>query len=110
MPRDLLPTSEVDELGVIHLARNNGWVNLWNPVIASCIRSNHDISWIPTVAKALCLIYYTTNYATKDDVSLYQMLVKAVLLKQLIERAKATLTLDATDIRIRNKDMDQFAL
>lgn len=71
MPRDLLPTSEVDELGAIHMARNHGWVNPWNPVIASCIRSNHDISWIPTVAKALCLIHYTTNYATKDDVSPY---------------------------------------
>ena len=27
MPRELQPSSEVDELGVIHLARNNGWVN-----------------------------------------------------------------------------------
>ncbi|PVH76112.1 hypothetical protein DL98DRAFT_382297, partial [Cadophora sp. DSE1049] len=67
--------SEVDELGVIYLARNHGWVNPWNPVIASCIRSNYDISWIPTVAKAVCFIYYITNYATKDDVSPYQMLV-----------------------------------
>lgn len=33
------------------------------------IRSNQDISWIPTVAKALYLIYYITNYATKDDIS-----------------------------------------
>jgi hypothetical protein len=69
MPRDLLPNSEVDEFGVIHLARNHGWVNPWNPAIASCIRSNQDISWIPTVAKALCLIYYVTNYAVEDDCS-----------------------------------------
>jgi hypothetical protein len=110
MPRELRPNSEVDELGVIHLARNNGWVNPWNPAIASCIRSNQDISWIPTVVKALCLIYYITNYATKDDVSPYQMLVKAALLKQSIEKAKATLTPDANDLRIRKKDMDQFAL
>jgi hypothetical protein len=78
--------------------------------MASCIRSNQDISWIPTVAKALCLIYYITNYATKDDVSPYQMLVKAALLKQSIEKAKATLTPDANDLRMRRKDMDQFAL
>ncbi|KAH7305355.1 hypothetical protein BKA65DRAFT_415803 [Rhexocercosporidium sp. MPI-PUGE-AT-0058] len=110
MPRDLVPNSEVDEFGVIHLARNHGWVNPWNPAIASCVRSNQDISWIPTVVKALCLIYYITNYATKDDVSPYQMLVKAALLKQSIEKAKATLTPDANDLRIRKKDMDQFAL
>lgn len=62
------------------------------------------------MAKALCLIYYITNYATKDDISLYQMLLKAALLKRAIEKAKTTLTLDATDLRIRQKDMDQFAL
>jgi hypothetical protein len=110
MPRELRPNSEADELGVIHLARNNGWVNSWNPVITACVRSNQDISWIPTVVKALCLIYYITNYATQDDISPYQMLVKAALLKQSIEKAKATLTPDANDLRIRKKDMDQFAL
>jgi hypothetical protein len=108
MPRELRPSSKVDQLGVIHLARNNSWVNPWNPVIAACVRSNQDISWILTVVKALCLIYYITNYATKDDIS--QMLVKAALLKQSIEKAKATLTPDANDLRIRKKDMDQFAL
>ena len=110
MPQDLCSHSEVDKLGVIHLARNHGWVNPWNPAIASCIRSNHDISWIPTVTKCLCLIYYLTNYATKDDVSPYQMLVKAALLKQSIEKAKATLTPNAEDLRIQKKDMDQFTL
>src|SRR5436190_4886377 len=110
MPWDLCSHSEVDKLGVIHLAQNHGWVNPWNPAIASCIHSNHDISWIPTVTKCLCLIYYLTNYATKDDVSPYQMLVKAALLKQSIEKAKATLTPNAEDLRIQNKDMDQFTL
>jgi hypothetical protein len=62
------------------------------------------------VVKALCLIYYITNYATKDDASPYQMLVKAALLNQSIEKAKATLTPDANDLRMRRKDMDQFAL
>lgn len=44
MPRDLAITSAVDEYGIIYLARNHAWVNPWNPAIASCIRSNHDIS------------------------------------------------------------------
>jgi len=81
MPRDILETSKVDEYGIVHLARNNAWVNPWNPSIASCIRSNHDISWIPTVSKSLSLLYYITNYATKDDVSPGQMVTKAALLK-----------------------------
>jgi hypothetical protein len=69
MPRELVASPKIDELGVIHLARNHPWINPWNPAIASCLRSNHDISWIPTVSKSLALIYYITNYATKDDVS-----------------------------------------
>jgi hypothetical protein len=102
MPRNLVPHSYADENGVIHLARNHAWVNPWNPAIASCIRSNHDISWIPTVAKCLSLIYYQTNYATKDDITPHQMLLKAALLKDSIEKAKASLTPDAKDLRLRD--------
>ena len=110
MPRELLSTSKIDTLGVIHLARNHPWINPWNPAIASYIRSNHDLSWIPTIAKSLSLVYYLTNYATKDDLSPQQILIKAALLKRTIEKAKSTLTPDATDLRIRKQDMDQFAL
>ena len=85
-------------------------MNAWNPAIATCIRSNHDVSWIPTMAKTLSLIYYITNYATKDDISPLQMLLKAALLKKSIEDAKAALDPNEADLRIRNKDMDQFAL
>ena len=110
MPRDLLSTSKVDELGVIHLARNHGWINPWNSAIASCIRSNYNISWILTVAKSLSLVYYITNYATKDNISPQQILLKAALLKRAIENAKTTITPDARDLQIQKKDMDQFAL
>jgi helitron helicase-like protein/PIF1-like helicase len=110
MPRDLVPTATVDEFGVVHLARNHGWINPWNPAIATCIRSNHDISWVPTMAKTLSLVYYLTNYATKDDISPQQVLVKAALLKRTIDSAKAALDPTADDLRIRMKDMDQFAL
>ena len=110
MPRDLVPTATVDEFGVVHLPRNHGWINPWNPAIATCIRSNHDLSWVPTMSKTISLIYYLTNYATKDDVSPQQVLVKAALLKRTIDSAKAALDPTAEDIRISLKDMDQFAL
>ncbi|KAE8155906.1 hypothetical protein BDV40DRAFT_306572 [Aspergillus tamarii] len=110
MPRDLVPTSNVDEYGFIHLARNHTWKNPWNPAIASCIRSNQDISWIPTVSKPLSLIYYITNYTTKDDVSSWQIVAKAALLKQPIDKAKVADPPTATDLRLRGKGMDNFAL
>jgi hypothetical protein len=110
MPRDLLEVSKLDEYGIVHLARNHAWVNPWNPSIASCIRSNHDISWIPTVSKSLSLLYYITNYATKDDVSPAQMVTKAALLKQAIDRANSTSAPNTADIRLRERGMDKFAL
>jgi hypothetical protein len=110
MPRELLDASKVDEHGIIHLARNHAWVNPWNPSIASCIRSNHDISWIPTVSKLLSLLYYITNYATKDDVSPCHMVTKAALLKQMIERASAAPAPTTADSRLRQTGMDKFAL
>lgn len=110
MPRDIVPSSRIDDLGMVHLARNHPWVNPWNPAIASCLRSNHDISWIPTVSKSLALVYYITNYATKDDVSPWQMVAKGALLKQAIEKAKRADPSTATDLRLQEKDMDNFAL
>jgi hypothetical protein len=80
------------------------------PAIATCIRSNQDVSWIPTMAKTLSLVYYITNYATKDDVSPCQILLKAALLRRSIEGAKAALDPNEADLRIKNKGMDQFAL
>jgi hypothetical protein len=110
MPRELVPVSKIDECGLIHLARNHAWINPWNPAIASCVRSNHDISWIPTVSKSLSLVYYITNYATKDDVSPWQMVAKAALLKQSIEKAKVAERPTATDLRLREKGVNNFAL
>ncbi|KAJ6087516.1 hypothetical protein N7467_006430 [Penicillium canescens] len=71
----------VDSFGLIHLTRAHAWIHPWNPVIASRVRSNHGLSWIPTIPKFLSLIYYITNHATKDGVSPWQMVAQAALLK-----------------------------
>lgn len=100
----------MDDFGLIHLARNHPWTNPWNLTITSYVRSNHDISWIPTVSKTLSLIYYITNYATKDDVSPWQIVAKAALLKHHIERAQSTKAPTTTDLRLRQQGLDKFAL
>ena len=62
------------------------------------------------MVKVLYLIYYITNYITKDDISSFQILVKLFLLKPSIEKAKATLTPDANDLRVKKQNIYQFAL
>ncbi|KAI3286470.1 hypothetical protein DTO002I6_8141 [Penicillium roqueforti] len=108
--QNLVPTSNIDDFGLIHLARNHAWINPWNPAIASFVRSNQDISWIPTISKSLSLIYYITNYATNDDVLPWQIVAKAALVRHSIEKAKVAEPPTATDLRLREKGMGNFAL
>lgn len=76
-PEALRESSRVDENGVVSLRRNNVWVNSWNVAISSCLRSNHDVSFIATQAKMLSLIHYVTNYATKMEAPIHHALVVA---------------------------------
>ena len=64
-PRPLVEETRVNSHGVIELRRNSQWINPWNPSLASALRSNHDISFVPTLTMALSTVYYMTNYATK---------------------------------------------
>jgi hypothetical protein len=48
-----------------------------------------DLSFLSTRTKALALMYYITNYATKDENSTYQMVTAAAVIKDSQERAKA---------------------
>jgi len=82
MPRELVAETHADEFGVVHIKRDDSWITSYNPAIATCLRSNHDITWIPTNAKAHAYIYYLTNYATKADISPQQILIKAALMAE----------------------------
>ncbi len=65
--RPCIDKTRVTGLGSIEISRNHPWINLWNPVLASLIRSNHDINFILSNVKALALVPYITNYTTKGD-------------------------------------------
>ena len=75
--------------GEIFLPRNNPRLNRRNNAISSCIRSNHDIQWIPGSSRMLSALYYMFNYSTKDDVKMHNLVLTAALFKIAIERAKA---------------------
>jgi hypothetical protein len=62
------------------------------------------------VSKSLSLLYYITNYATKDDVSPSHIVTKAALLKQAIDRASSNPSPTLADVRLRQKGIDKFAL
>jgi hypothetical protein len=55
-------------------------------------------------------VYYIINYATKYDVSQYQLIMAAAILKYAIEDAKAASELSEKQCRIRSQDMNKFVL
>jgi hypothetical protein len=109
-PRELVAQSHIDGHGVVHLERNHQWINPWNPTLASLLRSNHDISFIPTGTRALAAVYYMTNYATKYDVSQYQVIMTAAIVKKAMEDAGSASDPSDEQQRIRQQKMDKFAL
>ena len=55
-------------------------------------------------------IYYIPNNAKKHDLSLWQVVAKAALLKQSIEKAKVAEPPTRTDLRLREKGVHNFEL
>ena len=84
-PRPTVQKSIIDDLGVAHLRRDSEWVTPYNPCIATAIGSNQDLSFMGTKAKALELVYYNTNCATKDEASTYQMVMAAALIRKILD-------------------------
>ena len=71
---------------------------------------NHEVSFVPTVTKTLSAIYYMTNYATKYDVSQYQLITTVTLMKHAQEEAEKATDLSERELRLRCQDMEKFAL
>ncbi len=86
-PRPCIDKTRVTGLGSIKISRNHPWINLWNPALASLIRLNHDINFIPSNVKALALVCYITNYATKGDCSQYQRVMGAAFVQNAHDKA-----------------------
>ena len=70
-PWKLIEKSYRDQNGNINLRRNDRYVNKWNPVMASALRCNHDVKFLPGEKNFLELVYYITDYATKISKPLY---------------------------------------
>ena len=55
-------------------------------------------------------VYYMMNYVTKYDVSQYQLILAAAMLKHMIEAAKTASDLSERQLRTRHQDMNKFTL
>ncbi|CAF4699504.1 unnamed protein product, partial [Rotaria sp. Silwood2] len=69
VPRMLVKTSNIDpSADQITMRRSHPWVNNFNEWIISAGRSNMDIKFIWTGDDVQALVYYITDYVTKNQV------------------------------------------
>jgi hypothetical protein len=68
------------------------------------------LSFLATRAKALALLYYITNYATKDEASTYQMVMMAAVMKKNLEQAEQASTPTNAERIALEKGMLNFSL
>lgn len=109
-PRPLVPESIVTDEGYIRMERNHQFLNKYNPVIASAIRCNHNITFTPSSPKVLAAVYYMTNYATKAQVDRGQLVLAAAVLKTAQEVAEAAAAEGIGLAAPPPLDMSKFAL
>ena len=88
-PWELVEESYKDEVGVVHMKRNEPYINKWNDTMATTLRCNHDISFLPTISGFLSVMYYITDYTTKLAKLMYHYFLIAVgLMEQPSEKAE----------------------
>jgi hypothetical protein len=74
-------------------------VNRWNKAIAVGLRHNHDISFIATLRRAMAIVYYVTNYATKVEDPTWKRVAAAAELFHTLDKSKT----ESPDDHVQNK-------
>ena len=98
-PRLIIPESEVIEEKVINQKRTDEMINNYNPPTMTCVRSNHDIKFILSGKDGKNITFYVTDYATKSQLSMHQ------ILPLIVASGKQVDLLNENDMLARSKAM-----
>ena len=71
---------------MIELRQNHSMLNFYNSVLKVLVTVNTNMSFLLTTVKMLALLFYMINYATKNDLTLKQILVQCALLKMNVKK------------------------
>jgi hypothetical protein len=88
-PWRLVEKTAFKEGGVLEIRRNHSMVNRWNKAISIGLRHNHDIAFIGTQSRAMAVVFYLTNYATKLEDPVWKRVAAAA---ELLEESRVSAT------------------
>ena len=74
--------------GVLQIRRNHNIVNRWNKAITVGLRHNHNISFIITQRRAMAIVYYVMNYATKVEDPTWKRVAVVAELFHILDKSK----------------------
>ena len=72
-PRDIVPETQITDDNIILLKRLSQMINNYNPYVMTCIRSNHDIKFVPSGKDGYNIAFYVSEYQTKAQISTHQI-------------------------------------
>lgn len=92
--KEKFPKTTIDKkTGKINIKRNNGYINEFNPFIALALKCNQDIKPIfVSQDQSLSLIYYLTNYITKNSLNSYNILEYSYMAFKSFEKYNSNFT------------------
>ena len=99
-PRDLVSESVITDENVIKMKRTHPMVNNYNPPTMTCVRSNHDIKFVPSGKDGQNIAFYVCDYATKSQLSTHQILPLIVASRKQVDLSHAN-----DDRSVRSKAM-----
>ena len=76
----------MNNLGTIDIQKNYVWINFFNITLMSITWSSYNVNCIPSNVKALALVGYITNYATKKNCLQYQQVIRATFVQKFLEK------------------------
>ena len=99
-PRDLVPETVITDENIITMKRTNEMINNFNPPTMTCVRSNHDIKFVPSGKDGQNIAFYVCDYATKSQLSTHQILPLIVASRKQVDLSNAN-----DDRSVRSKAM-----
>ena len=84
------------------MKRTSTIINNYNPILMTCVRSNHDIKFISSGKNGKSCAFYMTNYATKSSLSSHQMVPLIAASMKKIESSNSKLD---DDVVLRSKSL-----
>ena len=93
-PHILVPVTIIEPHN-IEQKRTHPMINNYNPIVMTCIRCNHDIKFIPSGKDGKNIAFYVTNYATKSQQSMHQMVPLIIAAKKRLDADPSNASKDA---------------